>query len=581
MRTGTRRPAPPNSDYSAPVETGAGASRSKFELAGGLQPLATLDFSGFDALNAANASATPAQAAAPVAAVDVLDPPVLDAPVLDPPVVAPPPVPPVIDGPPERRKSAPIRRRGSAMSADPVDGAVPVDHVNHTAPADTPTEPALAQAAPDLRDDMADCLDDDPYADDLPDPNATSSRGRAQRTPRRGGFVGFGRKVLGLDRPEKTPRPRRRTSGGLGEDDPVWLQGLDEPSTTTSGRRGSRRWADPIESLPTPGPAAVGRRRSRSIKVVDDVEITAAPSGFTAGLWLWVARVAIAVIFLAGVNQVFIKPFRTSKPAAAVTTLDPAGSAQAAARYVSDYLSFLPGRGPAQLAALSNDAVGSTGAALEQFSGTGYLGVEAVLPGESASIDATHSVVAVAVRIRTAMPPPKSQNAVSAPAVGADPGPVPAGWTDLGSRWITVMVPVQASGGSIRVSGEGPVFAGEAPQLITAPTGAQVDQAATTGTQQVASSLLTAYAASNLSYLAAPGVALNGLQGAVTFVSLTGWSLSLPPGQANPASGTGVGLVTWQLAGTDLHITQPYAIALTNSQGRWYGAALSPNPVAP
>ena len=581
MRTGSRRPAPPGSDYSTPVDSGAGWSGSDFEVPGGLQPLATLDFSGFDALNAANALAGPAQAAdtaaSPAASVAVLDPPAVAA--VEAPVVAPP-LPPTIDTSPTESKAAPIKRRRTASAPVPdlLDLAVTTEPVK----ADLRTHPARHHEECDPVDDGFDAAADgfgyDPYADDA-DLSAPPARNGAKPPP--GGFVRFGRRVLGLDRPEKS-RTGRHSPEGLDEADPAWLQGLDDESTPTrGGRRPSSRRADPDEPLPVPGRAPVGRRRrGATTTVVDDVEISAAPRGFTAGLWLWVARVAVAVIFLAGVNQVFIKPFRTAKPAAAVTTLDAAGSAQAAARYVSDYLSFLPGRGPTQLAALTNDVVGSAGAALGQFSGTGYLRVEAVLPGEVTSIDSTHSVVAVAARIRSAMPPAKSQSAVSAPAVGADPGPVPAGWTDLGSRWITVLVPVQASAGSIRVSGEGPVFAGEAPQLITAPAGAQVDQAVTTNTQPVAASLLTAYAASNLSYLAAPGVSLNGLQGAVTFVSLTGWSLSLPVGQASPASGTGVGLVTWQLAGTDLHIAQPYAIALTNSQGRWYGAALSPNPVA-
>ena len=306
--------------------------------------------------------------------------------------------------------------------------------------------------------------------------------------------------------------------------------------------------------------------------------MTAAPRGFAAVLWLWVARVALVLIFLAGVNQVFVKPFRTAKPVTAAVTLDVAASQQAAARYVSDYLAYLPGRGAAQLAVLNNDVVGPADAAATQWSGTGYLRTESVLPGQVAAVDPTHSLVSVAALVHTAMPPaqqPQNQAPATVPPSGADPGPVPTGWTDLGGRWVQLTVPVQATGAGIRVSGEGAVFSGETPQLVAQPAGAQVDQGVTTATQSAGTSLLAAYASSNLSYLAAPGVALNGLSGAVSLVSLTGWSVSLPPGGA---AGTGTGLVTWQLAGTDLHITQPYAVALTNSQGRWYGAALSPNP---
>ena len=311
--------------------------------------------------------------------------------------------------------------------------------------------------------------------------------------------------------------------------------------------------------------------------------MTAAPRGFTTVLWLWVARVAVAVVFLAGANQVFVKPFRTVKPAAATVTMDTAASQQAAARYVSDYLNFLPGRGPLQLAALQGDVAGSSGAALSQWSGTGYLRVESVLPGQVVPVGPTSSVVSVAALVRTATPPAQqTASEVATPAgaalSGADPGPVPTGWTDLGSRWIQLTVPVQMTGVGVRVAVAGAVFAGETLQLVSEPAAAQVDQGVSGATTSVAASLLTAYASSDLSYLAAPGVSLVGLHRAVTLVSVTGWSVSMPPGSTG--AGFGTGLVTWQLTGTDLHIAQPYAIALTNSQGRWYGAALSPNPTA-
>jgi hypothetical protein len=294
-----------------------------------------------------------------------------------------------------------------------------------------------------------------------------------------------------------------------------------------------------------------------------------------------VARVAVAVIFLAGVNQVFVKPFQKVKPVAAAVNVDVAASQQAAARYVKDYLSFLPGRAAAQLAALRNDVTENAGAALAQWSGTGYLRVDAVLPGHVVPTDPTHSLVSVAALTHTAMPAKKTatgEAAHGAAAAGADPGPVPAGWTDLGSRWIQLTVPVQLTGAGVRVSGEGAVFAGESPLPTTDPAGAQGDQSVSAATIAAATSLFTAYASSNLSYLAAPGVSLSGLHGAVALLSLTGWSVSLLPG--SPAAGFGSGLVTWQLAGTDLRITQPYAAALTKSQGRWYGAALGPDPAA-
>ena len=525
-----------------------------------LQPVATLDFSGFDALNSARpAPPAPVQQQAEPGTVLLAAPPTAT-------------TEPTIAAPPVR----PTRPRRPARPAEP-------DLLTLDAASDDPFDDF---SLPDISGADRPVANDDPFADfddeldeDYP-PVAPLRRQRAVRP--RSGLVAFGRKVLGFDRPDRKPRQGRPLRGG--EDDPAWLAGLDEqvPQTNNGSGKPQRR------PRPDFGAELLVPRRPRSGTTPtfdDDIEVTAAPRGFTAGLWLWVARVAVALVFLAGVNQVFVKPFRTTKPAVVVGSLDVAGSQQMAARYVSDYLSFLPGRGPAQLATLQNDVVGSAGAALTQWAGSGYLRVDSVLPGQVTSIDAAHSVVSVAALIHTAMPTPKqvqsnaSSTAAAAKLPGADPGLVPAGWTDLGSQWAQLTVPVQADGATVRVSSEGAAFVGEAPQLVSGPIGAQVDQGVSTGTQGVGSSLLTAYASSDLAYLAAPGVLLDGLHGAVTFVSLTGWSVSLPVG-GSTTSGTGTGLVTWQLTGTDLRISQPYAVALTNSQGRWYGAALSPNQAA-
>ena len=521
-----------------------------------LQPVATLDFSGFDVLNAA---ATPV-------ATKPLTPALTQQP--GPPARTP------IESPGTRQRT---RRLSTFKGRRPIgqggrdkpssEQAIAVQQTDHHA------SHRIEQTA-GVVEPFDDWDADDPEEFDDPTPRQPP---RSAPVPSRSRFVRFSRNALGLDRPEK-PRHGRLPSGG--EDDPAWLAGLDQPAPQVfdddpNARGGRRVPAD----APLTGPAPT---RSRlAAEKPDGVEVTAAPRGFAAVLWLWVARVAVALIFLAGVNQVFIKPFRSTPAAIVMVPMNTAASQQAAARYVSDYLSFRPGGGSAQLAALENDAVAPAGAAVAQWTGTGYLRTDTVLPGEVTSVDATHATVAVAARIHLAAPPARdaaSSTAAAAAPPGADPGPIPAGWTDLGSRWIELTVPVQLSNAAVLVSSEGAVFAGEAPPVIDQPAGSQVDNTVTTATQSVATSLLTAYASSNVAYLAAPGVSLAGLHDAVSLVSLAGWSVSLPPGSTT--TGFGAGLVTWQLTGTDLHITQPYAVALTNSQGRWYGAALSPNPAA-
>ena len=569
MRTadGSRRQHPyPTAPARGPADANARPQRPERER---FQPVATLDFSGFDALNTARpAPPPPTRSEAPGDAVPDASPTV---------GVEPAAAPPSATTRPAQQPEPPHRDVPASAPA----GDDPFDGLDAQRGRSESARRPQGRPVPDVEPFVDDLFGDFDAEDDEAGPSVARVPSEPAGRRRRSRSVAFGRRVLGLDRPEKKPRQDRPPRGGNG--DPAWLVGLDEPAPQSANdnrptpRRGRDRSDVPL--LPS-----APRRPSRTTTAgADDLEMTAAPRGFTTVLWLWVARVAVAVVFLAGVNQVFVKPFRTVKPIATAVTMDIAASQQAAARYVSDYLSFLPGRGPAQLAALQNDVAGTSGAALAQWSGTGYLRVDSVLPGQVVPVDATHSVVSVAALVRTATPPPKQTAAeVATPAgaavTGANPGPVPTGWTDLGSRWIQLTVPVQLTGIGVRVSGEGAVFAGENPQLVAEPAGAQVDQGVSTATTGVANSLLTAYASSDLSYLAAPGVSLNGLHSAAKLVSVTGWSVSLPPGSTT--TGFGAGLVTWQLTGTDLLIAQPYAIALTNSQGRWYGAALSPNPAA-
>jgi len=183
-----------------------------------------------------------------------------------------------------------------------------------------------------------------------------------------------------------------------------------------------------------------------------------------------------------------------------------------------------------------------------------------------------------------AIPAPETTAEVGTAAVpsgsASDPGAVPAGWTDLGSRWLTLAVPVQSSAGVVKVSPSGAVLSGEAPNLVTADPAWLADPGITTATASVVTSFFPAYAQSNAGYLAEPGVDLAGLAGTVTVASVTGWNVLVPPapasGSASAPSGVGAAVVTWQLAGTDLQIQQSYSVALTSSQSRWYIAALSP-----
>ena len=320
----------------------------------------------------------------------------------------------------------------------------------------------------------------------------------------------------------------------------------------------------------------------------DDVEVLDAPRGFAAVGWRWVARLLLLVLVLAGINQLFVRPFRDGTAAPPVIAgIYSAGAAQIAARFTADYLSYVSSAPAGNTAALTADLVSSAGVSKLQVTGAGYVRADLVQVGQIDVVDATHAVVAVTARLRIATPPAGSgTEAVTGgqtdAAGAADPGPVPTGWTDLGSRWLALVVQVEATPAGWRVSAAGPVFSTEPPALLTPPAGsADVDPGTVTATRDVAAAFFTGYATSQVSYLAAPGVTLGGLDRAVTFAALNDWSFTGSgdaAGDANGEMGSGVsvGSVTWRVTGTALAVTQQYTLGMTRSQGRWYAAALAP-----
>ena len=392
-------------------------------------------------------------------------------------------------------------------------------------------------------------------------PVAEAAGSPAPRPRSRSAAVRVTRKILGLDRgPDPLVGPPAA--------DP---QGFDVPNTDEGE------------------PAAAAARRQTS--AADDFQVAAAPRGFAAVFWRWTARVLVVVLLAAGVNQLFIKPLRhPAAPPAAVAAIDPAVAGQVAARYAADYLSYSPARAGANLAALTADSVATASTSTQLLSGAGYVRTDLVQPGQIVTVDAAHVLVTQAVRIHLAIPPAGAavpQVVASSPAgvppgSAGDPGPVPAGWTDLGERWITLTVPVEATPAGLRVSASGAVFSGEPPMVIAPIATANPDSATTAATQSVASAFFTGYGVSDVSYLIPTGAPVTGLSGAATFVSLGNWTVqtaAAAAGSASPAppvAGIGTASVTWQLAGTGIEITQQYAALLSFTSGRWYTAALAP-----
>ena len=440
----------------------------------------------------------------------------------------------------------------------------------------TPTPPADRWTRiPGVR--HADDLDDDPFgwgpdgdspdAENPGDEPASTRSGRkhhpepAAATPRpRSAALRVTRKILGLDRRQARP-------------------------------------ASPAEvPVPQTHPAAVDVPASptRRPQDADDFEVAAGPRGFAAVFWRWTARVLVVVLLVAGVNQLFIKPLHhTAAGPATAADIDPAVARQIAARYAADYLSYSPGRTGANLPALTADSVATASTSTQLFSGAGYVTADLVQPGQIVTVDATHVLVAEAVRIHLAIPPAgtaapqpaASTPAASPPDTANNPGPVPDRWTDLGERWLSMTVPVESTPAGLRVSASGGVFTGEPPTVITPIAGSNSDAATAATTAAVAPAFFTGYAASDVSYLIPPGAPVTGLGGAVTFVSLADWTVQTAADTgtgtaATPTAGIGTAAVTWQLAGSTLQITQAYALSLTFTSGRWYTAALGPATTA-
>ena len=412
------------------------------------------------------------------------------------------------------------------------------------------------------------------------DPTGSTAVGRAQ-----GSGLQVVRRVLGLTRPQgRQGAPSRAAAESSDGSTARWLSDL-ETSDAPSGE-------DSVTGGEPSGTGGPVRSALRAPRAAQDLEVSRAPRELGATVRRALIGLVLLLIAVAGVKQVIWNPFfgRTSGTAAAGPAgLDQVAADGAATRYALDYLSYSPATAAAATAAVTADVV-SGDAAPARWAGTGYLRADTAVPASWHVLDAGHAVVSVTVRVHLAMPPSTrattttaTATATAAPPPGSagDPGGIPAGWTDLGARWLSLAVPVQSSGGAVKVSAAGAVLSGEAPNSVMSDAAWQVDPATATATQPVATSFFAAYAQSNVAYLAQPGVDLAGLGGTVTPASVTGWTVAVPPPpvsgtSAAPTSGVGAAAVTWQLAGTDLQIQQTYSIALTNSQNRWYIAALSP-----
>ena len=518
----------------------------------------------------------------------------------------PPPVPSIVAGVPAAI-SALLAPPPPAAAAMPAAAPHPNSRTGQAPSSDPPPEagPFFGQVkAQDywVSDDIDDQQNQDlsqedwPAADDLAPqtgwPRRLRRPARVEPTGFFGGFLSGVRRRLGSGRTTAVGRATRQTAG-----DPAWLVDQEQdPVGTAAAELPDGPKADPphTDTRRDHGPATPVRAALLRRGLIDpntDLEVVKAPREWSATARRVAVAVVLALFMVAGTKQVLWNPlFGTKTVTTSVAGLDQDDADAAAIRYALDYFSYSPAAATTGQAAFATDVVGGDTTAA-RWTGTGYLRADSAVPGAMHLIDPAHAVIDVTVRISLGMPPaPKPGAAPVTPAPtaavpaasAADPGPLPPGWIGLGSRWVTVAVPIDTSSGAAKVAASGLVFTGETPGQVTAPGGSVGDTATSAATQGVATSFFAAYARSDIAYLVAPEVNLAGLSGAVTLVSLANWTAVVPAGSnaggGTPSTSVGTGAVTWQLAGTDLQITQQYAMALTGSQNRWYAAALSPLP---
>ncbi len=302
--------------------------------------------------------------------------------------------------------------------------------------------------------------------------------------------------------------------------------------------------------------------------------------------------VTLGLVLAAGVNQVIVQPVLRAvsdpAPAAVVAaSLDPDAAQLLAVSYSADYLGWDPTYPERRDAAVARWTAPGTNPATG-WDGDGQVHVGLVQAGAVVEVSSQSVLVQVRAQIipatlapGAALPPPVSAasedpapaSGVDLPVPASDPGPARGPWVPGPAIWVNLAVPVVTTGAGLAVASTGPVLATELPTPLVAPESPEVDTQLTEATEQAGIDLFSAYAEGALTYISAPDTQLQGLDGIVTFAELSGWSI-----RANPGGDLryATAEIVWQLAGTELTLSQRYSASLLNSDGRWLARAVSP-----
>lgn len=300
--------------------------------------------------------------------------------------------------------------------------------------------------------------------------------------------------------------------------------------------------------------------------------------------WTWAVRIMVGLLLFAGLRVAVIVPiasaFRSAPPPRAVAAgLDQDDARRLAAQFTADYWSYDSSNATGRATALAR-WMNSDPASAPRIAGPGQLRADVVTPGAVVAAGPDAVVVQTTARVTPAHLPGSGSAATAAPATvsaapgeAADPGPAQNPWTASRPVWLSLDVVVTRTGGLHVASA---ALSGDRPVALTKPTN-EVDTTVSGGTGDLPKQVFTALSGSGqLAYLTVPHVQLTGLQGVVSLVDVSGWSVAADHSGTASGSRYATADVTWQLTGTQVSVTQPYALTISDVEGRWLLGAAGP-----
>lgn len=385
----------------------------------------------------------------------------------------------------------------------------------------------------------------------------------------------IGRRILGLDRPDRKAAKTRRGKAGRS----------NATATTTTTAASDEVNPFLISTAADPAPAAEPTTTpDRPL----DFEITKARPAFGALAGRFVLWAVLVVVLLAGVANIGRNLFSASTAQAVVaeTGIDREQAAALAGRFTADYLSHDPTHPTDEPSAAQLVEAGDTQSLT--WGGTGWMSADVVIPGEVVLIDDRRAVVSVQARVAVAAAPAHTDATATSAApptalsgLNGDVSIPPDGFRVMGALWLSLQVPLISVDGHLAVAPSGPVFAVSPPGNTPAVALTDVDAGTTSATRDWAVTLFTSFtgqsSAAAMTYLTDPGHDIATLSGAVALQRVQSWSMT-----SQQPSGVryGTAAVVWTLAPgvADLTIQQRYRVTATSHDQRWFASAIDPVP---